>query len=242
MRVGTVAFPLIWSTDTTAYCLRTGISPNLSRCVTRTGTTLWKLVIDGVTLLQRDREARSPSADLVVMMLRHELLIWSSSDNTIRLGPVLMVRDRSQGVAHPGSCQPMSAHLFVGAAGGGLEGRAACAGAARGAARVPGASRRFAFPSHHFRPNSIRNGRRTRSATPRSRRSLKLACAARIRPRALVSGASSCTLFVKDRYKASCSSRGCSMRAATSTRRYPPASLETPTRRGTTLRQRAVWH
>lgn len=76
----------------TAFCLLTGLSPDLSRIITRTGTTVDKIVRAGVEALQYDRTIDTPVTRLVKLLLDHGVLTWDQTGTNINLGPVIMVR------------------------------------------------------------------------------------------------------------------------------------------------------
>ena len=90
--IGAEAFRIIWSREMTTFCLLTGLSPDLSRIITRTGTTVDKIVRAGVEALQYDRTIDTPVTRLVKLLLDHGVLTWDQTGTTINLGPVIMVR------------------------------------------------------------------------------------------------------------------------------------------------------
>ena len=89
---GAEAFPIIWSQETTAFCLLTGLSPNLARILPRTGTTIDTFVRAGVEALQCNLTTDNPATRIANLMLDRELLAWDETNTEIVLGPVIMVR------------------------------------------------------------------------------------------------------------------------------------------------------
>jgi len=89
-QLGAEAFRIIWSREMTAFCLLTGLSPDLSRIITRTGTTVDKIVRAGVEALQYDRTIDTPVTRLVKLLLDHGVLTWDQTGTNINLGPVIM--------------------------------------------------------------------------------------------------------------------------------------------------------